>query len=364
MLIEELDTPAVVVDLDVLEKNIRRLAAYCRDHRLALRPHTKTHKIPEIAKMQVESGAWGITVAKVGEAEVMVEAGLDNLLVAYPILGKTKLDRLMKLAHSRRITVAMDSKVAAEGLSSAATQAGCQVGILVECDLGMHRCGLQTVPEILELARHISRLPHVDFRGVLFYPGQIWVEPASQAEILGQISTRLQTIIEALNKEKLSCQVVSGGSTPSAFNSHRIEGLTEIRSGTYVFNDRNTLDLGACSPPDCALKILVTVVSNAVPGKAMIDGGSKTFSSDRLLSGDKSGFGLVLEHPDIRFESMSEEHGHLNLSSSDYRPDVGERLSILPNHVCACVNLHDQIFFHRGGTVEGSWTVRGRGRLR
>jgi D-serine deaminase-like pyridoxal phosphate-dependent protein len=329
-----------------------------------MRPHTKTHKIPEIARKQIEAGAIGITVAKVGEAEVMAEAGLDNILIAYPVLGKPKLDRLMKLAHSRRISVALDSREAVDGISSAASQSGCNLGILVECDLGMQRCGLQTVPEILSLARHVSRLPNVVFDGILFYAGQIWVEPASQPGVLEQIGIRVQEILEALKKDGLQCQVVSGGSTPTAFNSHWIKGLTEIRCGTYVFNDRNTLGLGACSLADCALKVLVTVVSNAVSGKAMIDGGSKTFSSDRLLSGGKSGFGLVLEQPAIIFESMSEEHGHLSLSASDYRPHVGERLSILPNHVCACVNLHDQIFYHRSGVVEGSWSVQGRGRVR
>jgi D-serine deaminase-like pyridoxal phosphate-dependent protein len=362
--IDELDTPAVVVDLDVLDRNLKRLAAYSRDHQLAFRPHTKTHKIPEIARKQIETGACGITVAKVGEAEVMAEAGLDNILIAYPILGKPKLDRLMKLAHSRRITVALDSVEAVDGISSAANQSGCNLGILVECDLGMQRCGLQTVPEILKLARHVSSLPNVVFNGILFYVGQIWVDPASQPGVLEQIGIRVQEILEALQKDGLPCQVVSGGSTPTAFNSHWIKGLTEIRCGTYVFNDRNTLGLGACSLADCALNVLVTVVSNAVSGKAMIDGGSKTFSSDRLLSGGKSGFGLVLEQPAIIFESMSEEHGQLVLSASDYRPHVGERLSILPNHVCACVNLHDEIFYHRSGVVEGSWSVKGRGRLR
>ncbi len=364
MQIDELDTPAVVVDLDILEKNLNRLAGYCNQHNLRLRPHTKTHKIPEIAKMQIHSGAWGITVAKVGEAEVMAAAGLDNILIAYPVLGQSKLERVMKLAQSHKITVSLDSSEALAGISQAAARAGCSLGILVECDLGMHRCGLQTPDEVLNLAQQVTRLPGVRFAGILFYPGHVWTLPADQPAALKTVSERLAEFLQKLDRQSFHCEVVSGGSTPTAYKSHLVAGLTEIRSGTYVFNYRNTLDIGGCSLDDCALKLQVTVISNAVPGKAMIDGGSKTFSGDRLLSGAKTGFGLVLEYPDIRFESMSEEHGHLDLTSSSRRPEVGERLSILPNHVCTCVNMHDTMWFHRKGVVEGSWTVAGRGRIR
>ncbi|HVN82693.1 MAG TPA: D-TA family PLP-dependent enzyme [Terriglobia bacterium] len=364
MQIDELDTPAVVVDLDILEKNLNKLADYCNQYNLRLRPHTKTHKIPEIARMQIRSGAWGITVAKVGEAEVMAAAGLDNILIAYPILGQSKLDRVMKLARSHKITVSLDSSEALAGISRAAARAGCSLDVLVECDLGMHRCGLQTPDEVLNLAEQVTRLPGVRFAGILFYPGHVWALPADQPAAMTKVSAQLAEFLKRLAGQSLHCEVVSGGSTPTAYNSHLLAGLTEIRSGTYVFNDRNTLDIGACRLENCALKLLVTVISNAVPGKAMIDGGSKTFSGDRLLSGAKAGYGMVLEYPDIQFESMSEEHGHLDLTSSSHRPKVGERLSILPNHVCACVNMHDTLWFHRKGVVEGSWTVAGRGQVR
>lgn len=364
MRIKELETPAIVVDLDVLERNLQRMSAYCAEHGLAFRPHTKTHKIPAIAKMQIESGARGVTIAKPGEAEVMAEAGLDDLLIAYPTYGTGKWERIAKLASSRRVTVAVDSEAPAQGLSQAAKAAGATIHLLVEFDAGMKRCGVSSPEEVAALAAKIEKLPGVRFAGVMFYPGHIWNPPDEQAAPLAELSAKVTAVIDHLKEKGFACDVVSGGSTPTAFHSHLVQGLTEIRPGTYVFNDRNTVGAGACEWADCALKVLVTVVSTAVPGRAMIDGGSKTFTSDRWLGGTKSGFGHILEHPDVEFAAMSEEHGHLDLGESGYRPDVGDRLSIIPNHVCACVNLHDQLYFHRNGVVEGSWQVAGRGKVR
>jgi len=364
MRIEELDTPAVIVDLDILQSNIRSLGEYCRTRSLGLRPHTKTHKIPAIAKMQIEAGAIGITVAKVGEAEVMAAAGLDNILIAYPVLGRSKLERLTRLAVEKKMTVALDSMECLEGISAAAGKAGYTINILIEFDMGMQRCGLQSVADLVQMASKIEKLPGVRFAGIMFYPGHIWDLPPDQSPALRQLSERILEIREELSKAGLSCEIVSGGSTPTAYNSHWIQGLTEIRPGTYVFNDMNEAGVHACQISQCALKVMVTVISNAVNGKAMFDGGSKTFSGDRLISGDKTGFGYVTERPDLQFYSMSEEHGHLDLTSSSYKPKVGEKLTIIPNHVCACVNMHDQLYFHRKGIVEGSWTVAGRGKIR
>lgn len=364
MRIEELDTPAVIVDLDILEANLKSLGSYCQRHGIGLRPHTKTHKIPAIAKMQIESGAHGITVAKIGEAEVMAGAGLKDILVAYPVLGAAKLERLTKLAHDCKITVSLDSLVAAQGLSEAASRAGCRVNLLVEFDAGMRRCGIQSVGEWVQLAQAVDRLPGVHFAGLMFYPGHIWDPPAEQGAALAQLSQMIAGIQSELSKHGLACEVVSGGSTPTAYNSHQVRGLTEIRAGTYVFNDMNETRAGYSNISQCALRVVVTVVSNAVKGRAIIDGGSKTFSGDRLISGDKQGFGCVTEHPEVLFASMSEEHGHLDLGDSTWRPQIGEKLTVIPNHVCACVNMHDQIHYHRNGVVEGTWVVQGRGKIR
>jgi D-serine deaminase-like pyridoxal phosphate-dependent protein len=363
MKLEELETPAVIVDLDTMESNLRTVAGYVKQHGLGLRPHTKTHKIPEIARMQIESGCRGLTVAKVGEAEVMTSAGLDDILVAYPIFGAAKLARLAEMARGKKITVAVDSVITAEAISQAAKQAGSTINLLVEFDAGLRRVGVGSGEQVVELARAIEKLPNVRFAGVTFYPGHVWAPPAEQATGLKSVGEKLSSVLEALRGAGIEYEIVSGGSTPTALNSHLVPGLTEIRPGTYVFNDRNTIGLGACDISECALRVLVTVVSNAVPKRAIIDGGSKTFSGDRWMSGDKTGFGLIVEHPDIVFETMSEEHGHLDLSGSESRPEIGERLQVIPNHVCACVNMHDRIWYHRGGEVEGYWCVAGRGKV-
>lgn len=361
MTIDQLETPAVLVDLDIMEANIARLADYGRRHDLRLRPHTKTHKIPAIARMQIESGCQGITVAKVGEAEVMAAAGLDDILVAYPIFGEAKLKRLATLATKKRITVAIDNVATAEAISQAAQAAGSTMDLLVEIDVGMRRCGVATPEDAEILAKAIIKLPGVQFAGLNLYPGHIWMPPAEQSIQMGQVAEKLAAVLHRLSRSGIECRIVSGGSTPTAYQSHLIAGLTEIRPGTYVFNDRNTVGAGACSLADCALRVLVTVVSNAVPGRTIVDGGSKTFSSDRWLTGGREGFGLVIEYPEILVESLSEEHGQLDISQSSHQPRIGERFSILPNHVCACVNMHDRIWYHRKGLVEGFWKVEARG---
>ena len=363
MTVDELETPALVVDLDVLERNLARLSRYASEHGVNLRPHTKTHKIPEIAKMQIASGCSGITVAKSGEAEVMAQAGLDNILIAYPVFGAPKAARIAGLARDKSITVAVDSEVTARELAGAAASAGSTIGLLVELDVGMRRCGVATPEQAVALAQAIDTMPGVRFAGLTFYPGHIWDAPDSQAASLAGVEAQVQAVIDRLREAGLACGIVSGGSTPSAFNSHLLPFLTEIRPGTYVFNDRNTLGVGACRLEDCALRVMVTVVSNAVKGRAIIDGGSKTFTNDRWFSGSREGHGLIPEDPAITFEAMSEEHGHLDVSKASRVPQIGERLGVIPNHVCSCVNLHERIWYHRRGQVEGFWTVAGRGKV-
>ena len=364
MHILELETPAIVVDLGVIESNIQSMAQYCQSHGFGLRPHTKTHKIPAIAKMQVEAGSRGITVAKPGEAEIMSAAGLDDILVHYPVFGDTKLARLAALARERKIILAVDSPVTAQAISRAASSAGSIIRILIEFDSGMRRCGVASSDAVEALAQQIAKLPNVVFSGITTYPGHIWDEPAHQAGPMAEIAVKFQALLDRLHRSGFACEIVSAGSTPAARSSHFASQLTEIRPGTYVFNDRNTLGVGACTLSDIALRVLVTVVSTAVGGRAVVDGGSKTFSSDRWISGTKNGFGLIVEHPEVEFTALSEEHGSLDLGDSGYSPQVGDRLTIIPNHVCACVNLHDQLHFHRDGIVQGEWQVAARGKVR
>lgn len=364
MLLSELETPAVVIDLDVMDQNLARMAAYCRDHKLLLRPHTKSHKIPELAQRQIASGATGITVAKLGEAEVMLEAGIKDILIAYPIVGGEKTARLARIAEQANIRVSLDSAEAARGISAAAARHGSTIGVLVEMDVGFRRCGLGNENDLLALARVVSDLPALDFKGLMFFPGHFTVGPEQRAVLRAQVNDYLDRARETFARAGLSLSIVSGGSTPTAYESSLFHGVNEVRPGMYIFNDRTTAGIKAASLDDCALSVVVTVVSTAVPEHAIVDGGSKTFSSDRYQAEDAIGFGLVKEDHSVVVERLSEEHGHLNIARSERRYRVGDRLSIVPNHVCTTLNMHDEVYGVRGEQVEKVWRVAGRGKVR
>lgn len=364
MLVSELETPAVIVDLDVMDQNLSRMAGYCRERQLLLRPHTKTHKIPELAKRQIESGATGITVAKLGEAEVMLNAGITDILIAYPIVGAEKTRRLAQLAEQADITVSLDSEEAAHAISAAASQRRVRIGVLAELDVGFTRCGVSNESQLLTLARKISSLPGLKFKGVMFFPGQFGVVPEERATMRVQVNELLDRVLDTFSREGVPLGIVSGGSTPAAYEGSLFRGVNEVRPGTYIFNDRNTVGVSAATLNDCALSVAVTVVSTSVPGRAVIDGGSKTFSSDRYQAGDGNGFGLVKEDHAAEIERLSEEHGHINIERSERRYRVGDRLTVIPNHVCPTVNLHDEIYGVRGEQVETVWRVAGRGKVR
>lgn len=364
MHISELETPAVVVDLDVMERNLSHVADYCRAHKLLLRPHTKTHKIPELAKRQIASGATGITVAKLGEAEVMIEAGIDDILIAYPIVGPQKTAHLARIAERAKVRVSLDSIDAAREISAAAVRQGTKIGILIEMDVGFGRCGLGKERDLVILARQITSLPGLEFKGLMFFPGHFGVEPEERARLREHVNEFLERTIAAFEHGAVPLAIVSGGSTPTAYEGGYFYGVNEVRPGTYIFNDRNTVAVSAASLSDCALSVVVTVVSTAVPGHAIIDGGSKTFSYDRFQGGDGVGYGIVKEDPGAVVERFSEEHGHLNIESSERSYRVGDRLSVIPNHVCTTVNMHDEIYGVRGEQVEEIWRVAARGKVR
>jgi D-serine deaminase-like pyridoxal phosphate-dependent protein len=360
----ELSTPALTIDLTKMERNLDRMAKSCRDQGVGLRPHTKTHKTPEVARLQMERGAVGLTVAKVGEAEVMAAAGLDNILVAYPVYGSEKLLRLARLARERKILVSLDDQATADELSTAANGEGATVGVLVEFDVGYRRCGLASGAACIELARKIEKLPGLDFRGLMTYFGNIWGTVEERRQEALRVADRVAQTLEAFARERLEVEIVSGGSTPSAEFAHLIAGLTEIRPGTYVYNDLNTLYQGACRLEDCAARVVTTIVSTAVPGRAILDAGSKTFSSDTLRAGPQSGYGMVIEAPDTPLVKLNEEHGHLDTTRSTRRFQVGEVLTVVPNHVCTCVNMQDEVSLLRDGQVTGIWHVAARGKVR
>jgi D-serine deaminase-like pyridoxal phosphate-dependent protein len=363
MHVSEIDTPALVVDLDILERNLARAASYASEHGLRLRPHTKTHKSIRMARRQLELGAAGLTVAKVSEAEVMVDAGSLDLLVAYPIIGRAKLERLMKVARHTGVTVALDSLFAALQLSVAARAARVQAGVLAEVDVGLGRVGVSPGEPLIELAKGVRSLANLSLEGIAFYPGQVrsWDE-AGRAAFAGAAEL-LRTVLSDFRRAGIEPRIVSGGSTPTLFHSHEMAGLTEIRPGTYVFNDVNTVHSGGCSWGDCAATVLATVVSTARPGQMIVDGGSKTFSSDRLADPADATFGCVTDAPGARFHKMNEEHGFIDITQVRREFAIGDRVRIIPNHICVAVNLHDQVYGLRGDTVEETWKVDARGKL-
>jgi D-serine deaminase-like pyridoxal phosphate-dependent protein len=361
--LSDLETPAPLVDLDRLAQNLDRMAAYSALHGLALRPHVKTHKSPRIAAEQMRLGAVGLTCATPREAEVMSDVA-DDVLVAYPIIGASKLARLASLPRHVHLTVAVDSETAIEQLADAVREGGREADAYIELDLGMHRVGVPNVARAIELARRVREQPRLRYAGITFYPGHIRAPVDEQHGDLAQLAADVESAVTALDRAGLHPRVVSGGSTPAAWRMHEITGVNEVRPGTYVYNDRGTAALGACSWDDCAFTVLATVVSTAVPGQAVVDAGSKALGREPMRGVAGEGFGALLDRPEVTVQRMSEEHGILDLASTEWHPEVGEQVRIVPNHVCVVVHLNDRIYGVRGDAVETSWPVTARGRQR
>lgn len=360
MRIADLETPALVIDLDIMERNLSRAAEYAQKHNFRFRPHTKTHKIPALAKRQLALGAAGLTVAKTTEAEVMMSAAPEELLIAYPVVGAEKAARIARLAARTNVTVSLDNFVAARAISEAAARAGVEVGVLVEIDAGLHRVGVTTGEALRQLALEAARLPGLRFEGLAFYPGHIkHMDPVATVSLTA-VERCLKDAIGTLERAGLHARIVSGGSTPALFQSHLVPSANEIRPGTYIFNDRNTVFSGACEWSDCAAYVLTTVASTSVQDRVILDGGSKTFSSDRTVV---AGFGRIVDAPDALFEKMNEEHGFVDTRGSSKKWRVGEKVRVIPNHICVAMNLHEKVYGCRGENVEETWQVEGRGKL-
>jgi D-serine deaminase-like pyridoxal phosphate-dependent protein len=358
----EIETPAALVDLDRLERNLDRAADYATKHRLALRPHAKTHKTAWITAEQVRRGAVGVTCATPREAEVMSSVA-DDVLIAYPPVGPARAARIAALPPGVRVTVALDSHEAVAQMEEAARAAGRRVGVYVEIDMGMHRVGVPDAKAAVTLANRVQASSALTYEGIAFYPGHIRGPVETQDSALASLNATLAETLEALVKGGASPGVVSGGSTPTLWHTHRLHGVTEIRPGTYVYNDRTTAEIGACGWDDCAFTVLATVVSTAVAGQAVVDAGTKALGREPLRGAEGGGgFGSLLEHPEIVVKGMSEEHGLLDLSKSAWKPRVGEQVRIIPNHVCIVVHLNDTMHGVRGDRIERSWPVDARGR--
>lgn len=342
-----LDTPSVLIDLDVAERNVERFQSFANKAKITVRPHIKTHKLPRLAKAQIKAGAVGITCQKISEAEVMANAGLDDILITYNILSVSKLDRLNRLASKTKLTVVADNHTVIEGLSAAFSNTG-PLRVLVECDTGAGRCGVQTPEAACEIAQRINKTTGLKFGGLMTYPPtdkeietQKWLTDAQRA---------------CLNAG-LRVDTISTGGTPGIWKADQVPIATEYRPGTYIYNDRSLVTRKTAAWDDCALTVLATVISTPTETRAIIDAGSKVLTSD-LLGMD--GYGYAVDHPNLTIHALSEEHGIMR-SKAPHKLSVGQRVRIIPNHVCVVTNMMDRITLLRGKKIEGEDIVAARG---
>ncbi|MEH2469685.1 D-serine deaminase-like pyridoxal phosphate-dependent protein [Nitrobacteraceae bacterium AZCC 2161] len=346
-------TPALVIDMDRVERNIARIQAVCDNAGIALRPHIKTHKSPVIAKLQIAAGAKGITCQKLGEAEIMADNGIDDILISYNLLGEEKMARLGALQAKANMTVAADNSVVIGDLPKAAALSGRNLNVVVECDTGRKRAGVETAAEAIALAREIAASKGLTFAGFMLYPTETgWADAQ-------KFFDEALAGVRALGLEP---KIVSTGGTPNLKNVGKLKGATEHRFGTYIYNDRMQVAAGSATWDDCALNVYATVVSRAGPDRGILDAGSKTLTSD--TGGGLDGHGLILEHPEAKIARFAEEHGFLDLTRSNTRPNVGDVVRIVPNHVCVVVNMFDEVVMVRGDEILGTLPVAARGRLK
>src|SRR4030081_2123947 len=345
-------TPVAVIDMDRVERNIARVQAACDAATVANRPHIKTHKSPMLAKMQIAAGAKGITCQKIGEAEVMADAGIEDILISYNLIGDEKMARLGALQARANMTVAADNSVVIAGLPQAAAASGRPLSVVVECDTGRKRAGVETPGEAIALAREIAASKGLVFAGFMLYPTETgWTEAQRFYD----------EALAGVRAHGLDAVMVSTGGTPNLKNVGKLKGATEHRPGTYIYNDRMQVAAGVATWDDRALNVYATVVSRAGPDRGILDAGSKTLTSD---TGGLDGHGLILEHPEAKIARFPEEHGFLDLPRSNPRPSVGDVVRIVPNHVCVVVNMVDEVVMVRGDEIIGTLPVAARGKLR
>ncbi len=360
----EVETPALIVSEEILHNNISRMAAFAKSVGVNLRPHIKTHKTPQITRLQVAAGAIGVTCAKVGEAEVMVnEAGVQDVLIAYPTVGVSKFERLVALMEKSRIIQAIDSLAAAQSLSKTMANVDVHMDVVIEANTGQNRSGIPYGEATVALARKIARLPNLHLVGIMTHEGH--ANSADPTEI-EQIATRagedMVATAEAIRAKGIELEIVSVGSTPAAFITARVKGITEVRPGTYVFNDNSAFRYGHLGVDDMAARFIATVVSRPAASRAVLDTGSKSLAMDP--SKGHRGHGYIVGHPKATIVKLSEEHGVVELPEDEQGFEVGDRVEVIPNHICPTVNLMDEMLIVRDGHVVDSWTISARGKVR
>ena len=349
--LRDIETPAVVIDLDKVDANLRRVQDFADAHGLALRPHVKTHKLPGFARAQIALGAVGITAQKLGEAEAMADGGINDIFLPYNIIGAAKLARLAALHARVTLSVTADSAVTVAGYAATCTDAAHRLSVLVECDTGMARCGVQTAGEAIALARVIAAAPGLRFGGLMTYP------PTGG---LTRVQDWFATALAEFAAAGIAVDRVSSGGTPDLWAAGRVAGVTEHRPGTYIYSDRMQVGHGHGALEDCALTVLTTVISRPAPGRAVLDAGSKALAADPVAAG---GHGAILTHPAAVVVRLSEEHAVVDVSACPIRPAIGDRLRVIPNHACVVTNLFDEVYLLRGDQVVEVARITSRGKL-
>ncbi|HEV8317497.1 MAG TPA: alanine racemase [Vicinamibacterales bacterium] len=369
--IADLRTPAVLVDVARVNANISRMQASASAHGLRLRPHAKTHKSPVIARWQLEAGAVGVCCAKLAEAEVFADAGIDDLRLPYPI-QPSNADRVVRLLDRARISIVVDDLTVAQAWSAAMCAAGRTLDVLVKVDVGFHRCGIDPdSPDAGRMVAAVGSLPALRLKGVLSHAGHGYQARSEEelASIAAEEARLLQQVAACARSQGATIEEISVGATPTARFNLTAAGLTELRPGNYVYFDRTQVALGAATLGDCALTVLASVVSRH-QDRVIVDSGSKTLSTDLMRGDPKAGYGLVFRDVEtgseidegLHIERLSEEHATVRVMSATRRPDPGDRVRILPNHSCVVSNLVDEVVLVDGTRVLERLPVAARGR--
>ena len=350
---DAIDTPALLIDLDALERNISRMAAFFRTVSADLRPHSKTHKCPRIAQLQLDAGARGITCAKVGEAEALVAGGIQDILIANQVVGPRKIARLVNVAREAKLTVAVDDPANVAALGEAARSAGVSLGVLVEVNVGMDRCGVEPGEPALALSRVVRETAGLTYRGVMGYEGHTVMVADRQAreEVCQKAMKLLTDTRDFVVAAGVDVEVVSGGGTGTYDITGRLSAMTEIQAGSYATMDARYAQVGLDF--EQALTVLATVISRPTENRAVLDCGLKCVTSE-------FGTPLLKQQPGATLSKLSEEHSSVVLDSGDLRPE--QRVEIVPSHGCTTINLHDQFYVLRDGVVVDVWEIAGRGR--
>jgi D-serine deaminase-like pyridoxal phosphate-dependent protein len=355
----DLATPCLVVDLDIVARNIERLAYGARDRGVALRPHVKTHKSVALARMQLDAGAAGITVGTVGEAEVMAAGGIDDIFIAYPVWAEgVRAERLAAVHGAVTLSVGIDSVEGAQRLARAVEGSDRPLTVVVEVDSGGRRTGIADPAEVVRVAA-AARSAGLHVAGAFTHGGHSYRNPEARISAAADEVAALGAAADALGDAGYVVERVSAGSTPTGVLAAAGQ-VNEIRPGTYLLGDRLQLVLGAIPADGLALVVAATVVSTAVPGQVVVDAGAKTLTKDRAPF--LEGFGLMPAYPDAVIERLFDYHGAIAIPQGTQAPGLGEVVAIVPNHVCPVVDLFDAFVATRAGQIVGQWPVDARGR--